>query len=66
MERPAAFFFLSLAAGMIIGDWCPGHLSHVLLGALGLVAILRFIISSDLRVFLVTAGVFLVLGYVAL
>ncbi len=66
LERPAAFFFLALAAGLIIGDWCPGHLSYVLLGALGLAAILRFIISSDLRVFLAAAGVFGVLGYVSL
>ncbi len=66
MERPVAFFFLALAGGLIIGDRFPGHLYFLLFGTLVSAAILRISVSSDLRIFLAAAGVFLVLGYVSL
>ena len=66
LERPAAFFFLALAAGLVIGDRFPGHFYFLLLGTLVAATIFQFSVLSDLRTLLATAGVFLVLGYVSL
>ncbi|MCP3952721.1 MAG: DNA internalization-related competence protein ComEC/Rec2 [Desulfobacterales bacterium] len=65
-ERPAAFFFLALATGLVIGDRFPGNLPLLLLGTLVVCAASRFWGSGNRQALVLTAGVFLVLGYVSL
>ena len=66
MERPAAFFCLVLAAGLIIGERFPGHLGHLLSGALPAGIGLLFLKAGHPRALLATLGVFLLLGYASI
>jgi competence protein ComEC len=66
LERPAVFFCLALAAGLIVGERLPANLPASLLTVLGGGLIFRIYRRRLPAQFLAAAGVFLVLGYMSL
>lgn len=66
LERPAAFFCLSLAGGLILGEQFPGHLVPLLLAAFGVAGCLHLKEPGPLRSWLAAAGAVLILGYLSI
>ena len=65
LERPAAFFCLALAAGLILGEQFPGHLVLLLLAAAATAVCVRLQALGAMRTRLTAAGVLLTLGYLS-
>jgi len=66
LERPAAFFCLALAAGLILGEQFPGHLVPLLITAAGISVCLRLKAPGVMGTRLAAAGALMILGYLAM
>jgi len=66
LERPAAFFCLVLAAGLILGEQFPGHLVPLLLAAAGTAVFLWLKAPGVMRTWLAAACALLILGYLSI
>lgn len=66
LERPAAFFCLALAAGLILGEQFPGHLVPLLLVAAATAVFLRLQAPGAMQTWFASAGALLILGYLSI
>jgi len=66
LERPAAFFGLTLAAGLLLGEQYPGHLVPLVLVAFGVAGCLQLQAPGPRRTCLVAAAAWLMLGYLSI
>jgi len=66
LERPAAFFCLVLAAGVLLGEQFPGHLVPLLPAAAGTAVFLRLKAPGVMNTWLAAVGALLILGYLSI